>query len=256
MSYILKILKDTYLKTSTRQASDLQQGEKYPLNAGQEYSIAAYADDKNKHLRVTFGLDREHKQISFPSDTGQRNTWMLFADHAEILKDGRPIKTISLSPLGKYWLKCVPVGRDDWGCPAFHLYWMKGSEAVDRVYCISGCPGSDILYPTDDYSGSMAPCPEGVYNIGPVERGWFSNAIGNIAIEITVKAQYRANDRSAIFLHLDANRNYAPGSAGCICPINAADMERVASWVSSDSAPEYLVVDHGLGFLSDRGFSY
>lgn len=250
--YTLKIKHDTFLKLSNKHSGDLGANEKCAIVAGLELPVSSWALEGN-HYRVAFGLDKEGQQITFPAGGRRKNTWLIFSTHAEIVKDGKIVRVhSSTAPLGKYWLRCTPAGqRDEWGCLQFRLDRMRDTVVLDRVIVISGAPYANILHPTDDYSGSMAPCPEGVYNLGPVERGWFGASIGAIAIELMVQERYRANDRSLIFIHEDANRDYAPGSAGCLCPVSASDMEQVAAWFSA-ARPDSLVMDCGLGFLQSR----
>jgi hypothetical protein len=50
-------------------------------------------------------------------------------------------------------------------------------------------------------------------------------------------------------LHLDANRSYAPGSAGCVCPVDLAGLQTVVSWWAAGT-PDRLEVDWGLGTVA------
>ena len=259
-AYTLKINVDTFLKQSTLQSTALSQGEKVAVKAGTEFPIGSWANAANKHVRVTFGLDKDGKQISFAGPDGEpRNTWILFKEHCDILKEGRSVSVPMLPPRPKtdiFALHLKPTGeRDAWDCVTFVLAWTKNGEPVDQMVVLSGAPGAEIVEPGDDFAGSLRPIPEGIYNLGPVERGWFGDAMGYIAVEMVVQPSYAANDRSALFIHEDANRSLgSPGSAGCICPYDALDMERVASWLSSSNRPNFIVVDHGLGFLKAHGF--
>ncbi|MBD2019338.1 hypothetical protein H6F43_03960 [Leptolyngbya sp. FACHB-36] len=253
----LEITKDTFFKLSTLQSRDLNDNEKFAVKAGRSFPIGSWADDQNGHYRFALGRDASGKQISLTTANGtERNTWVVFKEHCKILKDGRPIRStpLSLPAADTFSLRLTSAGkRDEWGCLLFHLDWLKGKEVVDRVLCLSGAPGTNVIHPTNDYSGSCAPLPEGVYDIGPVERGYWE-AIGSIYIAIDIQAKYKANNREAIGIHSDANRAYSPGSAGCICPLSDSDTERVAGWINAVCRPEYLVVDHGLGWLQARGF--
>jgi hypothetical protein len=42
-------------------------------------------------------------------------------------------------------------------------------------------------------------------------------------------------------------------SAGCCCPFNPENMLKIVGWMRQQSAPKYLIVDHGLGFLKQEG---
>ena len=260
-AYTLKIKSDTFLKQSTMQSVVLSDREKMGVKAGTEFPIGSWANAANKHVRVAFGLAPDGRQMTFSGAGGEpRNTWVLFKEHCDILKDGRSILSVPMLPLSRrtdvFALHLKPTGdRDDWDCLTFVLAWTKNGEPVDQMIVLSGAPNTDIVEPADDYAGSLRPLPEGIYNVGPVERGWFGDTMGNIAVELVIQSSYAANDRSAIFIHEDANRSMgSPGSAGCICPYTAADMERVAGWLNSFNRPNFIVVDHGLGFLKQRGF--
>lgn len=259
VQYSLKIKTDTYLKISTSQSRDIPDSDKCLVKAGSEYPIGSWANASNGHLRVSFGLNKEGEQITFTGPGGRpRNTWIVFKQHCEVIKNGRPINPPATpSTAGAVFaLTLKPTGqRDDYGCLTFTLSWTKNGDPVDQMTVLSGAPNTDIVYPTEDFSGSLRPLPEGVYNLGPVERGWFGEAIGNIAVELLVQPAYKVNNRSAFFIHEDANRAMgAPGSAGCVSPYTATDMERVASWLNARSRPQYLVADYGLGFLKKQGY--
>ncbi|MBD2020942.1 hypothetical protein H6F43_12210 [Leptolyngbya sp. FACHB-36] len=259
VSYLLKITHDTVLKLSTKQAQDVSADQTCPIKQGAEYPIVSWATEAHGHVRVAFGLGKDGKQITFPGPDGRSlNTWILFKEHCEIFKNGKllnPPRPPEPPASDSYALLLRPTGeRDDDGCLTFTLAWTKNGKSVDRMTVLSGAPGTDIIYPTQDYAGSLRPLPEGVYDLGPVERGWFAPAIGNILVTLTVQPAYRVNNRDHFLIHEDANRSIAPGTAGCISPYSATDMERVVSWLNAQSRPRYLVADYGLGFLRKRGY--
>jgi hypothetical protein len=154
----------------------------------------------------------------------------------------------------------TPTGRRDrWGFRQFDLALTNNGKAVDRCTVISG--GGDRQYerfilPKNDWSGSMRPVPEGIYLLGPVERGWWGSAIGEIWIGIEPTKESQVHDRSAIGIHADYNRNIPgyEGSAGCICPYDQLGIKRIASWCDAKARPERLVVDYELGFLASIGY--
>jgi hypothetical protein len=71
---------------------------------------------------------------------------------------------------------------------------------------------------------------------------------------VGLEPRYAANDRSAIGIHDDANREYSRGSAGCICPFSPSGIERIVGWFKQSQPPKYLIVDHGFGYLAQMGF--
>lgn len=256
MKYSIKFKQGTQLKQSTRQAVDLATAETHPIKVGSEFPIAAWADEQ-KHWRVTFGKI-DGQQIDFPGPGGKHyNTWLVWSGHAEILKNGQPIQVPKPAKTpAQFDLLMTPIGRDPWNCCTFNLQWRKNGQPVDQLTILSGAPGGQIVHPEDDYSGSGNPIPEGIYHLGPVERGWWGSAIGSIWISNEVKADYKANNRSAIGMHQDANRNIPgwQGSAGCPATYDEAGIERIALWRNSVNAPEHLIVDYGFGFLKSRGY--
>ena len=50
-------------------------------------------------------------------------------------------------------------------------------------------------------------------------------------------------------IHLDANRSYAPGSAGCICPLDFAGLKTVVGWWKNHKI-SHVECDWGLGTIS------
>jgi len=154
----------------------------------------------------------------------------------------------------------TPSGRRDrWGFRQFDLTLSNNGKAVDRLTVISGGGATQyerFCLPTNDWSGSMRPVPEGIYRIGPVERGWWGSAIGEIWIGIEPTKESQVHNRSAIGIHADYNRNVPgyEGSAGCVCTYDQSGIERIASWCEAKARPERLIVDYGLGFLASIGY--
>jgi hypothetical protein len=148
--------------------------------------------------------------------------------------------------------------RNAEGLEWLDLALMNGAKAVDRVQVYSGQSYSqEFMNPAADFSGSMRPIPEGVYQIGVMEYapGTWGEGLGARYAALDVLPQYRANSRAAIGLHLDANRAYSPGSAGCVVTPTAATLDRVVNWLEQRTQPDRLVVDYELGFLVSRGYS-
>lgn len=76
----VKIIQDTILKRRALQASDLPDDQKQEVEAGKELAIASFALDR-QHIRVAFA-DASFKGF---------NTWYCFAEHVQILKDGKVV---------------------------------------------------------------------------------------------------------------------------------------------------------------------
>jgi hypothetical protein len=158
------------------------------------------------------------------------------------------------------FLQMKGTGRYHLGFRVFELALMNGSKKVDAVSCLSGYAGRQytaIPHPTSDYSRSGNPCPENVYDfpngLEDAGRGdsW-GEGLGRFWVGL--EPRYAANDRSAIGIHDDANREYSRGSAGCICPFSPSGIERIVGWFKQSQPPKYLIVDHGFGYLAQMGF--
>jgi lysozyme len=58
--------------------------------------------------------------------------------------------------------------------------------------------------------------------------------------------------RSGILIHLDANKERSPGTAGCLGLLSQDDMDRVLMWFDQNS-PTRCYVDYGLGTVELPG---
>jgi hypothetical protein len=144
---------------------------------------------------------------------------------------------------------------DEYGLKIFGFYFMNSDTVVDKVAVCSGQSyAQDVVWPLDDYSGSMRPCPEGAYDLGAVDDLGYdpgsSDGFGQYVIPLLPRASIQ---RSQLLVHADRNRSTSPGSAGCTCPFNPENMLKIIGWMRQHSAPKYLIVDHGLGFLKQEG---
>lgn len=154
------------------------------------------------------------------------------------------------------YLYCNWSGKyDEYGLKIFGLYLMNGDRVVDKLVVCSGqAYAQDVVWPEDDYSGSMRPCPEGVYNLGAVDDLGYdpgaSDGYGQWVIPLEPKFPLR---RSLLRAHGDRNRATSAGSAGCLCPYFEKDMAILVGWMRSKAKPTYLVMDHGLGYLKEKG---
>lgn len=150
-------------------------------------------------------------------------------------------------------------GRYHLGFRSFNLDFMNGDKRVDRVEAISGYAGrqyTPIPYPTEDYSRSGNPCPENVYDFpngleDAGSGGTFGEGLGRFWVGL--EPRFAANDRQAIGIHDDANREYSRGSAGCVCPFSPEGIGRIVGWFKQKNPPKYLIVDHGFGYLVGKG---
>lgn len=84
-------------------------------------------------------------------------------------------------------------------------------------------------------AGSLAPVEFGSYRIGgPVASG--EEGVGRIFIPVNPEFD---TDRSAIGFHVDANRDKAPGSAGCIVFKTQADFDRFQQSLKQSGASTF-----------------
>lgn len=131
--------------------------------------------------------------------------------------------------------------------------WDRGRE-VNAIRAYSGAPGrQNFRTLAQERRGVLEPCPEGVYRqIGPLEwagqpgdysASW-APGLGPVVIEVY--------GERAIMIHLDANRDYAPGSAGCLCPVDLPGLQSVVAWWQA-GRPEWVECDWGLGTVGKPG---
>lgn len=134
------------------------------------------------------------------------------------------------------------------GLRVWDLQLRRGQVVVDRVKAYSGAPGrQDLIDPRQDRAGSQRPINPGRYRIGPIEiapSGSWGEGLGSIWIDLI--HENPVNNRRGFGFHLDANRSYAPGSAGCVVFKNQSDLERLCRWLKQRTRPAYLEVTHNL----------
>lgn len=146
---------------------------------------------------------------------------------------------------------------DDFGLKVFGMYLMNGDKAVDKLPFCSGQEwAQDVVWPTEDTSGSMRPLPEGIYDLGAVDDLGYdpgaSDGYGQWVYPLEPRAQIK---RSLLRVHSDRNRATSPGSAGCATPYTVSQMFAFVGWTLQKNPPKYFVMDHGLGFLKEQGFT-
>jgi hypothetical protein len=168
-----------------------------------------------------------------------------------------PTPAASTTPI---YLLCEKTdGYDEFGLRILRLSLMNGDHTVDKIAVCSGQSyAQEFIDPRDDYSGSMRPAPEGIWDIGAIDDIGYdpgsSDGFGRYFVPIVQRSA--PNNRGEFGLHQDRNRATSPGSAGCVSPYNAADMLKIITWLQSAAKPQYLVVDWGLGYLKSIGVSY
>lgn len=104
---------------------------------------------------------------------------------------------------------------------------VKGSVNASSGYGVN----QNFAGPGQTTAGSGDPCEEGLYNLGAEIPG-ASSGVGAIFIPMTPTF---STARSAIGLHLDANRSTAPGSAGCVTPHTLAEFSKVRGWIRDNN---------------------
>lgn len=165
-----------------------------------------------------------------------------------------------VAPPATVYLLCEKTeGYDNYGLRILRLSLMNGDRTVDKIAACSGqLYAQEFIDPRNDYSGSMRPCPEGVYDVGAIDDIGYdpgaSDGFGRYFVPIVQRSA--PNNRSAFGLHQDRNRNTSPGSAGCLSPYTFEDISKVITWLRAAAKPQYLVVDWGVGYLKSIGFSY
>lgn len=132
------------------------------------------------------------------------------------------------------------------------LYAKNPYNHLLRLVVNSGSPGrQNFRTLADQHIGELEPVPEGVYQPGPLEA-----ASGNLKdyfrrfpeIDSPIwQVIYRAR---AIGFHLDGNRAWAPGSAGCVVFRSLADCRSYTELFLADPFRlKELYVDWGLGSI-------
>jgi lysozyme len=111
----------------------------------------------------------------------------------------------------------------------------------------------------DSRVGSYEPLPEGLWRMHQPE--WkngknkyepkdYSAGLGPVRVRLDYKKP-GTTERAAIEIHIDANRERSPGTAGCLGVQTRADFKKLAGWLDDDPSPKDLYVDYGLGSCPD-----
>jgi hypothetical protein len=168
----------------------------------------------------------------------------------------QPPATIAAKPKPEdVYLYCFWTGKYEGDLKIFSLNLMNGDTVVDKMACCSGQGyAQDVVWPTDDWSGSMRPLPEGAYNIGAIDDlGYDPDNLDGFGRYVVALEPWAAIKRSLLRAHADWNASTSKGSAGCLCPFARANMLRFIGWLRMAAAPKFLIMDHGLGFLAQNG---
>jgi lysozyme len=160
---------------------------------------------------------------------------------------------------GLNYLKLTNTGtKDGFGLYKLKLEYYKDGQAKDLIYCCSGQSSRQFFRKgVDSISGSKEPLPEGKWFIHDIEwaggRDVYDGSVWESGIgPVWIATDYIApnsTSRGAIGFHIDWNRSVAPGSVGCICPYNIADMKTLVRWLR-DTDPRDFYVDWGLGSIT------
>lgn len=136
--------------------------------------------------------------------------------------------------------------KDRDGLIVFKLDLISNDSKSKTILVNSGARNSQIILPPEqDYSGSLRPIPHGEYRIGWPEKcpyGSWGEGIGEWWVPLYPISP--KHNRTALGIHLDSNREYSPGSAGCIITKTIGDMVSIVEFINNYK-PNKLIVDYG-----------
>lgn len=144
--------------------------------------------------------------------------------------------------------------RNAEGLEVLKLVRRIGGQELETLSCISGAPGRQSFRTgAASRAGSLEPLPEGLWAIGAEDwasgrdnyKATWGPGLGAVVVPLEYSGPGRT-ERSTILFHLDANKTYSPGTAGCVGFYNVGDLQRLISWLRADSM-QRLYVDWGLG---------
>lgn len=132
----------------------------------------------------------------------------------------------------------------------------ENGEDLGAITVRSGAPGKQTFRKAENSPpGSMEPIPEGKYVLGILEwaggpgnyNASWGPGLGPVWVSID-PAPGLETRRASIGFHIDENRAYAPGSAGCVVFPDLPSLQKFVSWFSdAEGRPVSLTVDWGLG---------
>ncbi|MFM7390798.1 MAG: hypothetical protein ACKO34_09290 [Vampirovibrionales bacterium] len=147
---------------------------------------------------------------------------------------------------GKPYLRLVATNqKDEHGNIRMKLQNIDAQgKVIGELAAVSGAPGKQDLGALTKVAQSNAPVPEGVFSVG---AGVASGEPGIGRLFFPVEG---TPGRSAIGVHLDANRSTSPGTAGCIGLLSEADLATFEQWMKADNHPKEIEVNYGSGTVS------
>lgn len=246
----LEAVKDTWLKKDPhKQASELSfQGEKSPVKSGRILAAKQLLGYENNHLHVRFKY-------------GLGDWWVYYVNGPERHWDLNPVTALTdvTTPkkLGLNYLKLTRTHQNDqYGCEKLKLTYVRDGVDVDELLCCSGAPSRQVFKKgPDSVPMTLEPIPEGkwyVHNIkwpGGRDNYWghvFSTpGVGPVTVPVDY-VEPGTTRRSAIEIHIDWNRDWSPGTAGCVGIYSIADFQRFVAWLR-ETDPRDFYVDYGLG---------
>jgi endonuclease G len=124
-------------------------------------------------------------------------------------------------------------------------------QIVGSINVISGVGSRQrFKLPHESVAQSLEPSPEGTYRIEPSVQSNHPGIQGSF-YGMTPLGKTANTSRSALGIHLDANRIYAPGTAGCIGILNKEDLNTFKKWMSEGTSNK-LILDWGLGTFQNN----
>jgi lysozyme len=145
--------------------------------------------------------------------------------------------------------------RDPHGLNILLLEYIKNGKIVGSLHACSGAPGCQAFRTgSESQPGSNEPLPEGLWWINNIE--WcdgkdhytgnvFASGLGPVSTPLDYTGP-GSTRRGNIEIHIDWNRQGAPGTAGCVGIYSISDYKILVSWLR-DTDPRELYVDWGKG---------
>lgn len=132
------------------------------------------------------------------------------------------------------------------------------TNKIGSIVVNTGAPGHQVFRTIrNERKGQLEPCPEGVFHLGPLEWAEKPKMVDG-KLRYNYDAQFASiqspiwmmiDPRRAIGFHLDGNRRFAPGSAGCLVFKTDADMKKFVNWYNGFGPFQTLYCDWGLGSI-------
>jgi hypothetical protein len=102
----------------------------------------------------------------------------------------------------------------------------------------------------DQQSGQLEPIPEGEYDLGNLVWAGGKGDYKTLYREVKSPIWVVVVRSRAIGIHLDGNRDYAPGSAGCPVLKNMEDLKTFVSWYENYGHFSKCYVDWWLNYVT------